>query len=204
VDEEPEQVLTSGGVPALAELRLHNGTVYRWNRPVYDISGGVPHLRVENRVLPAGPTVADMFANAAFYAGVTRSFAEADRPVWSQLPYELAASNFLTAAQRGLGATVTWPRRGEISVTELVLHILLPAAYEGLDALGVDASIRDRLLGIIEDRCVTGRTGAFWQSSMVAGLQERGADRPTALRAMLDRYISHALTHEPVHTWPLG
>ena len=202
-DEEPEQVLAAGGVPNLAELRLHNGTIYRWNRPVYDVSDGIPHLRVENRVLPAGPTVADMFANAAFYAGVTRTFAEGDRPVWSQLPYEVAAQNFLAASQQGLAATIMWPRRGEITVQELVLRVLLPAAHEGLDALGVNGSIRDRLLGIVEGDCVTGRTGAFWQSATVTGLQERGLDRGEALRTMLDRYVAHAASLEPVHTWPL-
>jgi hypothetical protein len=202
-DEQPEEVLASGGVPALNELRLHNGTIYRWNRPVYDISGGIPHLRVENRVLPAGPTVVDMLANAAFYAGVTRAFAEADRPIWSQLPYEVAVSNFLAASQSGLEASVTWPNLGEINVLELVLRVLMPAAHEGLAALGVDGVTRDRLLGIIEHRCVSGRTGAFWQTDTVARLQERGLDRWAALRAMLARYIEFASTSEPVHTWPL-
>ena len=202
-DEDPETALSAGEVPKLSELRLHNGTIYRWNRPVYDVSHGVPHVRVENRVMPAGPTVVDMFANAAFYAGVTRTFAEADRPVWSQLPYETATDNFFAASQHGLRATVAWPRRGEIAVTELVLGTLLPAAYEGLDALGVDPRVRDRLLGIIEQRCLTGRNGAFWQSATVASLQERGLNRADALRAMLHRYIGHAGTLEPVHTWPL-
>lgn len=202
-DEDPEQVLASGGIPALNELRLHNGTIYRWNRPVYDISDGVPHLRVENRVLPAGPTVVDMVANAAFYAGVTRAFAEADRPIWSQLPYEVAAGNFLAASRTGLEASVTWPNLGEIEVLELVLRILLPAAHEGLDALGVDGPTRDRLLGIVEQRCVSGRTGAFWQTDAVARLEARGLDRWAALHAMLARYIEFAATADPVHTWPL-
>ncbi len=82
-DEDPVEVLHAGGVPQLGELRLHNGTVYRWNRPVYDIMNGRPHLRVENRVLPAGPTVVDMLANAAFYFGLARELAEADRPIWT-------------------------------------------------------------------------------------------------------------------------
>ena len=82
-DEDPIAVLDAGGVPTLDELRLHNGTVYRWNRPVYDISGGKPHLRVENRVLPAGPTVVDTMANAAFFAGLVRALADEDRPIWT-------------------------------------------------------------------------------------------------------------------------
>ena len=115
-DEDPVAVLRGGGVPRLGELRLHNGTVYRWNRPVYDIMNGRPHLRVENRVLPAGPTVVDMLANAAFYFGLARQLAEEERPIWSQLPFAAAEDNFhaaraarhrgdgvLAAARRGAG-----------------------------------------------------------------------------------------------------
>lgn len=205
-DEEPHAVIAAGGVPRLGELRLHNGTVYRWNRPVYDVAptGGRPHLRVENRVLSAGPTVVDMLANAAFYFGLTRSFAEADRPVWSQMPYAAAERNFYLGCREGLGATLYWPRAGETPVTSLVLDRLLPAAAEGLSRFGVDRAISDRLLGVIEGRCRTGRNGAVWQSRTVARLEDRGADRDTALRAMLLRYVELMHTNEPVHTWPIG
>jgi hypothetical protein len=201
-DEEPYEVIAAGGVPRLPELRLHNGTVYRWNRPVYDIKDAVPHLRVENRVLPAGPTVVDMLANAAFYFGLTRCFAEADRPIWTQMPFAAAEQNFYQACREGLAATLFWPRGGEIRVGDLVLERLLPAAHDGLDRLGVDASVRDRLLGVIEERCITGRTGAVWQTETVARLEERGRDRATALREMLLRYVGLMHTNEPVHTWP--
>jgi gamma-glutamyl:cysteine ligase YbdK (ATP-grasp superfamily) len=202
-DEDPDEVVAAGGVPALSELRLHNGTVYRWNRPVYDIKGGLPHLRVENRVLPAGPTVVDMLANAAFYFGLTRAYAEADRPVWSQLPYAAAEQNFYLGCREGLSATLFWPRCGEIHVGDLVLERLLPAAHDGLDRFNTDPALRDRLLGIIEQRCLTGRNGAVWQSEMVARLEQWGMDRPTALREMLLRYVRLMHTNEPVHTWPV-
>jgi gamma-glutamyl:cysteine ligase YbdK (ATP-grasp superfamily) len=202
-DEDPDAVVEAGGVPKLSELRLHNGTIYRWNRPVYDIRDGLPHLRVENRVLPAGPTVVDMFANLAFYAGLTRTLAEADRPVWSQLSFNAAKENFLAAARYGMAATLFWPQRGESPAPQLVLGHLLPAAYAGLDSLGVDPATRDRLLGIIEGRCATGRNGAVWQTRTVARLEEQGRDRPAALREMLGRYITHMHSNEPVHTWPL-
>ncbi|HEX6873463.1 MAG TPA: glutamate-cysteine ligase family protein [Micromonosporaceae bacterium] len=202
-DEDPDAVARAGGVPRLAELRLHNGTVYRWNRPVYDITAGVPHLRVENRVLPAGPTVVDMLANAAFYFGVTRALADSDRPVWTQLPYAAAEQNFFLAAREGLSATLFWPRLGEIGVTDLVLERLLPAAHDGLDRFNVEPAVRDRLLGIIEQRCLTGRNGAVWQAAMVSRLEECGMDRPTALREMLLRYIKLMHTNEPVHSWPV-
>jgi hypothetical protein len=171
---------------------------------VYDIGGdfGRPHLRVENRVLPAGPTVVDMLANAAFYFGLSRSFAEADRPVWSQLPYTTAEQNFYLACRGGLSANQYWPGEGEIRVTDLVLEQLLPAAYDGLDRFGVDPAIRDRLLGIVERRCALGRNGAVWQSRTVAALETRGRDRTSALREMLLRYTDLMRTNEPVHTWP--
>ncbi|MGZ5376378.1 MAG: glutamate--cysteine ligase, partial [Solirubrobacterales bacterium] len=149
-EEDPLEVLEAGGTPELSELRLHNGTIYRWNRPVYDIAGGVPHLRVENRVLSAGPTVADLIANAAFYFGLSRSLAESERPLWSQMSFSAAEENFHVAAEHGIDAQVYWPGIGQVRVTELVLRRLLPMAHEGLEAWGVSAEERDRLLGIIE------------------------------------------------------
>jgi hypothetical protein len=203
-DEDPVEVLHNGGVPHLGELRLHNGTVYRWNRPVYDIMNGRPHLRVENRVLPAGPTVIDMLANAAFYFGLTRELSEADRPIWSQLTFSIAEENFHAAARRGIEATIHWPRVGEIRVTDLVLESLLPKAYAGLDRFGVSPVLRDRLLGIIEQRCRTGRNGAVWQTEAVwAAERGRGLDRSAALHDMLQRYTRLQRTNEPVHTWPV-
>jgi hypothetical protein len=200
-DEDPVEVLHAGGVPKLGELRLHNGTVYRWNRPVYDIMNGRPHLRVENRVLPSGPTVVDLLANAAFYFGLARALAEEDRPIWSQLTFSAAEENFHTAARRGVGAAIYWPRLGEVLVTDLVLEWLLPKAYDGLDRYGVAGPLRDRLLGIIEQRCLTRRNGAVWQTEAVAAEENHGLDRPAALRAMLLRYVEHQRTGEPVHTW---
>jgi gamma-glutamyl:cysteine ligase YbdK (ATP-grasp superfamily) len=203
-DEDPVEVLHNGGVPTLGELRLHNGTVYRWNRPVYDIMNGRPHLRVENRVLPAGPTVVDMLANAAFYFGLARELAEADRPIWSQLPFSAAEENFHSAARRGIEATVYWPRIGEVRVTDLVLDVLLPKAYTGLDRFGVRPADRDRLLGIIEERCRTGRNGAVWQTEAVwAAERGRGMSRSAALHDMLLRYGELQRSNTPVHTWPV-
>ena len=203
-DEDPVDVLHAGGVPRLAELRLHNGTVYRWNRPVYDIMNGRPHLRVENRVLPSGPTVVDMLANAAFYFGVVRQLAEEERPVWTQLSFAAARENFQSGARRGIEAVLQWPRIGEVPVTELVQRLLLPKAYAGLDRFGVDPVHRDRLLGIIDERCRTGRNGAVWQTEAVwAAEHRRGLDRDAAVRDMLLRYSKLQNTNEPVHTWPV-
>jgi gamma-glutamyl:cysteine ligase YbdK (ATP-grasp superfamily) len=197
--EDPLAVLESGGTPVLSELRLHNGTIYRWNRPVYDIARGVPHLRVENRVLAAGPTVADTIANAAFYFGLVRALAESERPLWSQMSFSAAEENFHVAAQHGIDAQIYWPGVGQVQATELVLRRLLPMAQEGLEAWGATGAEIDRMLGIIEQRCLTGRNGAEW---FVRQMRERSReDRYDALRATLLDYRDRMHTNEPVHTW---
>ena len=202
-DEDPIETLQAGGCPELAEMSLHNGTIYRWNRPIYAVVDGTPHLRVENRVLPAGPSVADVMANAAFYYGLVRALAEAERPVWSQLSFTTAAENLHAAARHGLDAQLYWPGLGEVPAAELTLRRLLPLAHEGLARWGVAGADAQRLLGIIEQRCLTGRTGAAWQSAMVAGLTARGGtDRDEALRLMTQRYTDHMHDNMPVHTWP--
>ena len=202
-DEDPQAVLDAGGVPALGEMRLHNGTIYRWNRPIYDIVDGVPHLRVENRVLPAGPTIADTLANAAFYYGTLRALADDDRPVWTRMAFSTAEENFLSGARFGIDASLFWPGRGEIPASELVLRHLLPLAHEGLADWGMAAPLRDRLLGIIEGRCLTGRNGADWQRDAVRAFEARGRTRLEALREMTRVYAEGMHANEPVHTWQL-
>jgi gamma-glutamyl:cysteine ligase YbdK (ATP-grasp superfamily) len=200
-DEDPVAELAAGRTPQLSELRLHNGTVYRWNRPVYDVVDGRPHLRVENRVLPAGPSVIDMLANSAFYYGMLRTLSEEDRPLWTKMSFAAAQQNFLAAARHGMRASLYWPGLGEVTTEELVLGELLPMAHEGLTRWGVATEVRDRFLGVIEGRARTGRNGAAWQVSTVRRLQERGMPRPAALAEMLRRYCDHMHTNEPVHTW---
>jgi Glutamate-cysteine ligase family 2(GCS2) len=202
--EDPVAMLEQGGCPELAEMSLHNGTIYRWNRPVYAVVDGKPHVRVENRVLPAGPSVADVMANAAFYYGLVRVLAESERPVWTQMSFAAAAENLQAASRHGLAATLYWPGLGEVPVAELVLRRLLPMARDGLDRWGVASRHADRLLGIIEQRCLTGRNGATWQIATTSALAERGASRDEALRGMTQRYIEYMHTNEPAHGWPLA
>jgi len=207
--EDPLKVLDDGGVPRLRELTLHNGTVYRWNRPVYEVVDGVPHLRVENRVMPAGPTVADVVANAAFYYGLVRALAEAPRPVWHRLPFGAAAANFEAACRHGLDAVLHWPRgRGgalaEVPAADLVADELLPLAAAGLDAWGIEAVDRDHYLGIVEERCRLRRNGAQWQAAVFHQGLDAGLDRRSALAAMTRRYSDLMRSGDPVHTWPLS
>jgi hypothetical protein len=203
-DEDPLETLERGDVPRLAELRLHNGTIYRWNRPIYDVVRDQPHLRVENRVLPAGPTVVDIMANAAFYYGLLRVLAEEDRPLWSQMSFSAAEENFHAGAREGVDARLYWPGLGEVPVGELVVRRLLPLAHEGLARWGVATEDADRLLGIIERRCVSLRNGAAWQSEVFHRLYDgKGLERPDALREMTRRYREHMHSNEPVHDWPV-
>jgi gamma-glutamyl:cysteine ligase YbdK (ATP-grasp superfamily) len=192
-DEDPVAVLARGETPHLAELTLHNGTVYRWNRPVYAVADGKPHLRVENRVLPAGPTLTDVLANAAFYYGLVHELAEAEPPVWTDMPCAAAAANLSAGARQGLEAVVFWPGYGNVPVTDLTLRHLLPLAARGLERWCVDSADATRLLSIIERRCLRRQNGASWQV----------ADRGEALRLMTQDYIGRMNTKEPVHIWPI-
>lgn len=200
-DENPLAVLAAGGVPELAELRMHNGTIYRWNRPIYDTTGTDHHLRLENRVLASGPTVRDIVADAAFYYGALRSLAQSPRPPWQAMPFAAAAANLREGARRGFDARLFWPGHGHVAPRELLLEVLLPLAHDGLDALGVDPVVRDRYLGVVEARCRARQNGASWQRAAVAAREDAGESRSTALHSMFVEYLDRMHAAEPVHTW---
>jgi gamma-glutamyl:cysteine ligase YbdK (ATP-grasp superfamily) len=189
--------------PPLHELRLHQGTVWRWNRAVYDPADG-GHLRIEMRALPAGPTVTDMLANAAFQFGLTLSLARDERWTYA-VPFERADHGFHCAARDGLAAELTWPAHGpgliKTVTADTLVRELIPQARAGLVEAGVAESEADALLEVIDRRAVTGQTGAAWQRAALA-VAERRLDRQRALAVMLDRYLEFAATGQPVHTWP--
>lgn len=201
-EEDPLAVLVAGAAPSLAELRLHNSTVWRWNRPVYDVADGVPHLRIENRVLPAGPTVIDVLANAAFFFGAMRGLVETQPPVWGEMSFQAAQDNLYAGARLGMDAQLYWPGLGWVRPDELVLRKLLPLAHDGLRSCGMSDAARERYLAVIEQRCMARRTGASWQRATVQALADRGADRPAALAGMLRDYVEHMHSNLPVHAWP--
>jgi hypothetical protein len=202
--EDPLAVVRADGVPRLDELRLHQATVWRWNRAIYD-SGYGGHLRIEMRPLPAGPTVVDMLANAAFLLGLTLALAsDADR--WTDsLPFARAHANFYDAARLGLEAELDWPHPGgppeRVGAAELVTR-LLSDARRGLIDAGVDADEADWLLGVIGDRAASGQTGAVWQRQTLAALEGRSG-REQALYELLEIYLKRSQDGQPVHTWPL-
>jgi hypothetical protein len=192
--------------PPLDELRLHQGTVWRWNRAIYDpASGG--HLRIEMRALPAGPTVIDMLANAAFLIGLSLWLAGQDQQWTYALPFERADHGFHRAAQHGLSARLSWPAGPRDQMRTLpadkLVADLVPAARQGLLQAGVAAAEADALLEVIAARAASGQTGAAWQRATLAAA-ERRHDRQRALAVMLDCYLHCADTGLPVHTWPIG
>jgi hypothetical protein len=205
-DRGPPPGSPRGQAPPLEELRLHHGTVWRWNRAIYDpASGG--HLRIEMRALPAGPTVIDMLANAAFLIGLTLSLASQDQQWTYALPFERADYGFYRAAQRGLSARLTWPaghrdQTRTLPAAKLVAE-LVPAARQGLLQAGVTPAEADTLLGVISARAATGQTGAAWQRATHAAAR-RHHDPERALAVMLDHYLQCADTGLPVHTWPIA
>ncbi len=191
--------------PALAELRLHQGTVWPWNRAIYDPGCG-GHLRIEMRALPAGPTVIDMLANAAFLIGLTLWLADQDEHWTYAVPFERADDSFYRAAQHGLSAQLCWPAGppDEVRTSQAgpLVGELVPAARQGLEQAGVAADEADSLLAVISGRARSGQTGAVWQRRMLAAAQ-RHYDRDTALAVVLERYLECAGTGQPVHTWPI-
>lgn len=202
-DEDPLDTLDSGDVPHLDEMMLLNGTVYRWNRPVYGVARGKAHVRVENRVLPAGPTMVDVVANAAFWYGLVRAVADLDEPITQGMSFHAAGESFRAAARDGIEASVFWPGVGEVPASELVLRKLLPMADEGLAAWDVDRRDRDHLLGIIEQRCIRRRNGASWQRDVRRHFIDTGMDEVDATMAMTREYRDNMLSGEPVHSWPM-
>jgi gamma-glutamyl:cysteine ligase YbdK (ATP-grasp superfamily) len=203
--ESPLSHVAEGGLPRLDELRLHQGTVWSWNRPVYDPSAG-GHLRIELRALPAGPSVVDMLANGALLLGLTLGLCAEVDALLPGLPFSHARGNFLRAAKEGLDAVLLWPQRRAPSPRPVpavaLVEQLLPVARAGLVDSGVAADEADALLGVIEARLRSRLTGARWQRAMLARF-EAHMPRPDALAALLERYLAHSASGAPVHAWPL-
>jgi gamma-glutamyl:cysteine ligase YbdK (ATP-grasp superfamily) len=205
--EDALSQVRQGGVPALEELKLHHGTVWRWNRAVYDAAGG-GHLRIELRTLPAGPTVGDMVANAAFMVGLTLGLWSEAKTLCHGMTFGHARRNFYEAARKGLEAKLLWPRAAppspEAVGARALVERLLPVARRGLVAAGVEAGEAEELLGVIEARVRRGRTGARWQREVLAGLESGGMAREAALAGMLERYLAASEAGAPVHGWEVG
>jgi len=204
-NEDYQQTLDNGGIPELADLHMHHGSIWHWNRAIYD-AADKGHLRIEMRALPSGPTSLDMAANAAFCIGITQGLASSMPAFSRQLDFSAVPHNFYAAAKNGLAAEFLWPRKTRASAAPLsavkVIKKLLPIAAKGLAELAVEQSEIDTFLGIIEARLKTGQTGARWQLKMLEKL-ERHQSRKQALKQLLQHYLANCASGQPVHLWSI-
>jgi gamma-glutamyl:cysteine ligase YbdK (ATP-grasp superfamily) len=203
-DEDPLATVMAGRIPDLEEVRMHQGTVWSWNRPIYDSADG-GHLRIEMRALPAGPTTVDMLANTAFLVGLALGLAPRIDTTLTRFPFEQAKQNFYRAAQAGLDAEICWPdATGQVRRENAgaLIPKLLPIAREGLLEAGVASGEADAFLTVIEERVAARQTGATWQRRVLENLEAHD-ERRHALAAMLERYLVHSEAGDPVHTWPI-
>ncbi len=199
-DEDPVAVVERGETPKLSALRLHNGTVYRWNRACYGVTDGVPHLRIENRVLPAGPTVVDEVANAAFFFGLMNGVLEelGDPAQWME--FDAAKDNFFAAARHGLKAQFTWRSGETVTAADLIRTRLLPLAREGLRHSKVDDAEISRYLDVIAARVKSGQTGSAW---VLGSITAMGKDTSPDLRnrRLVSAMMEHQKRGTPIHLW---
>ncbi|HEU4405769.1 MAG TPA: CBS domain-containing protein [Polyangiaceae bacterium] len=199
-DDDPFDVLARGGLPGLRALRTHNGTVYRWNRPCYGVYQGKAHLRVEARALPAGPSVVDEMASAALFFGLMAAGPSAYGDVARRLPFDEARRNFVAAAREGLAARLAWLDGRAYGAADLVRAELVPLAREGLAAAGVDRADVERLLGVVDERAATGRTGAAWALESLARLGGEGSG-DGRMRALVKATLARQRGGQPAHRW---
>ncbi|MDQ2855903.1 MAG: glutamate-cysteine ligase family protein [Acidobacteriota bacterium] len=201
-DEDPMQVLARGEIPLLSALRLHNGTVWPWNRACYGVSDGVAHLRIENRVLPAGPTTMDEIANAAFFIGLMLSLPAEYGDVSRRMKFDDAKGNFFAAARHGLNAQFNWFEGKRCAASSLILDDLLPLARQGLASAHVDSADIDTYLSVIEERVQSGRTGAQWMLTSLSATEGAGS-KDMRHQLLTSTILQQQREGNPVHTWPI-
>ncbi|MBD3275987.1 MAG: CBS domain-containing protein [Candidatus Marinimicrobia bacterium] len=201
-DENSQEVLEQGGIPDLEALQIFNSTVYRWNRPCYGTSEDSPHFRIENRMLPSGPTPLDEVANAAFWYGLIIGLSEKYDDIRRKFRFEDVKNNFFGAARSGLQTTITWIDQQSWSADSLILEILLPLAESGLQTLGIAETDLDRYLSVIEQRVRSRQTGARWQLESMNRLRESN-EPGHHLHLLTERMHEFQSENIPVHEWPV-
>ena len=200
IERDSLEDVTRKRAPTLTALNLLNGTVYTWNRPCYGITDGKPHIRLENRYLPAGPSVVDEVANAALWLGLMNAMPEDIAELPRRLSFDSVHDNFLRAARQGLNANFEWPRQRSIDAENLLRETLLPMARDGLRKADVAQTDIDRYLGVIEQRVDSSRTGSQWMLDSLQRLQNQGS-AGEALVAITQGIYSRQQAGDPVHTW---
>jgi CBS domain-containing protein/gamma-glutamylcysteine synthetase len=201
-DENASEVLARNEIPQLSALRMHNGTVWPWNRACYGVTNGRAHLRIENRVLPAGPTVLDEMANAAFFLGLMSALPGEYGDITKLMAFDDAKTNFFAAARHGLQAQLMWIGGKSYSASALILDHLLPLARTGLEQKNVESEDIDRYLGVIEERVCCGQTGAQWMLNSLSRMDGEGT-RDIRHCALTAQILEHQQTGLPGHSWPL-
>jgi CBS domain-containing protein/gamma-glutamyl:cysteine ligase YbdK (ATP-grasp superfamily) len=203
VEEDPFEAMAESRAPSLQAFQLFNSTVYRWNRPCYGAVDGLAHLRIENRVLPSGPTVVDEIANAAFWFGLISGLSHEYSDIRQHLDFADVRTNFVAAARNGLDAQMTWTGGITYTTQELICELLLPLARKGLTDVNIDSSDIDKYLGIIRDRVTSRQTGAQWMIRSLAAMQGKGTAEERAA-ALVAATVERQTTSQPVHTWDLA
>jgi CBS domain-containing protein len=202
-EENPFSMLNSGQVPELQALRIYNGTVWRWNRPCYGITEGRPHLRIEARAFPSGPTVVDEIANAAFFFGLMSGVSRQHQDIATDMEFDDARSNFRSAARLGLEAQFKWIGGEVIPARELICRYLLPVARFGLAAADISSEDIDRYLGVIEKRVRSGKSGSQWFLSSLSEMKKHGT-RDEILTSLTAATVRKQKEGGPVHQWSLA
>jgi CBS domain-containing protein/gamma-glutamyl:cysteine ligase YbdK (ATP-grasp superfamily) len=203
VDEDSIAILAQGGIPQLAAWRLHNGTIWRWNRACYGITDGVPGLRIEARFLPSGPSVVDEMANAAFFLGLMNQLPEEFGDVSTYISFDDAKNNFFNAARYGLRGQLKGIDGQSRRVSRLILEELLPRARQGLDKAGIDEADSARYLDVIEARVTAETSGARWALASLATMDPR-AKQNVRMRTLTAAMKKNQEKGDPVHEWPLA
>ncbi|MGK7389183.1 MAG: CBS domain-containing protein [Candidatus Cyclobacteriaceae bacterium M2_1C_046] len=200
IDENAMDIINDGGIPKLEALNFHNGTIYRWNRMCYGITSGKPHLRIENRILPSGPTLEDQLANTAFWTGMMRGMPKKYATIKNKLTFDKAKSNFYKAARYGLDVQFDWVQNTKVSAKELIMDELLPIARQGLEKSGIDQDEINHYLGIVEKRVDTGKTGAKWMLDNFNRLKD-ATSADEAASNVTAGIIKRQLNGKAVHEW---
>ncbi len=202
-EEDPVAMVNAGEMPKLKALMLHNGTVYRWNRPCYGVKDNIPHLRIENRVLPSGPSVIDEVANSAFYFGLMSGMSHKIDDISKVLRFSHARNNFLQACRTGLECHFTWTDGESISATRLIKDELLPIAENGLKTAGLDKDDIERYLTAIEKRVDNKQTGAKWAIKSITEM-DKDLHPDEKVRAVVAAMHEQQAVDSPIHDWPLA
>jgi predicted transcriptional regulator len=200
--ENSMDILKRGGIPDLNAINIHNGTIYKWNRLCYGVGGGIPHIRIENRYIPSGPTPIDEMANTVFWIGLMLGMPDELKGIFPSLPYQDVRNNFLKAARHGLEVEFNWLGKS-IGAADLIIDKLLPMAENGLKKKGLTDEEIKKYLGVIHDRVSQRRTGAKWITNSLRKLNRKHSKDECMLLLTQEMYENNK-KDIPGHEWELA